>query len=766
MLSPKYRRFFVVNISIWTALIILSFFYAVTSLRDAAVQGARLWALGSFEKDLLVRHWATAHGGVYVPVTQLTMPNQYLSVPEREISTPSGRRLTLVNPAYMTRQLNTMASAQGDTRSHLTSLNPLNPGNAPEPWESDVLRSFETGAKEHVSITVHNDAKYLRFMRPFVIEEGCLKCHASQGYKVGDIRGGISISVNLEPYLAIADRRTVSVVLIHLATWIAGAGGLFAYCRSRSVREFERRISEEQLKMSERRLSLIYNNISDLVVLLTVEAGVYTVVSVNRALYEVCAGFGANITSDMIVGKDMGTLQRLLGLDDAALEQVMSRCAAVIASREPISYEQSFPLAFGSMYGYVTFIPVFDDNGTCTHLLWSCRNITARIRMLQSLLETEENYAQLFNAMIDGFALVELIHGDDGMVTDFRYLDGNPALEKVLGRSRHDLIGRTIREIFPAVQDEWIAFIASGGRYSTPYPFERYVAHLDRYLAGHIYSPKPDQRAVIFRDVTEQRRIEREKRALEEQLLQSQKMEAVGQLAGGIAHDFNNILTSIISNAYVLKKRISEEDASYLFVDEIFAEAGRAANLTKGLLAFSRKQSIHLEPVVIREVVEKMGSMLKRIIGEDIEISLHLSEEDVSVLADAGQIEQVLLNLATNARDAMPEGGTLTVASDIVEVDHAFREAHGFGEARRYAVLKIGDTGVGMDESTKEKIFEPFFTTKDVGKGTGLGLAIAYGIVRQHRGYLEVESILGDGTVFSVYLPAISSGGVRKDGNA
>lgn len=740
-------------LAFWTAIVVVSCVYSYSSIRDAAFHGARLWAQASFEKDIVMRHWSAEHGGVYVPVSPKTQPNPYLkNILEREITTPSGRVLTLVNPAYMTRQMYELAAERNNTRGHITSLNPIRPGNEADAWERDALESFQRGEKERVSLVTENGQRYLRFMRPFVTEAACLKCHAAQGYKVGDVRGGISISVELAPYIAIASEQTFSMVFAHAFVWVFGVIMLYSYARAREERRTERRLAEERIRMSERQLSLIYNSMSDLVMLVRVERGEFSVLSANRALYDGFAGFGVALAEDMIVGNSLDVFWRVLQQDDTFVAEMSERCAKVVADGTPMTCEQSFVLPYGTLLGLTTLIPVLDDAGKCTHILWSCRNMTVRNRMLQSLRETEESYSRLFNAMIDGFALVELVRDDAGPAMDYIYRDVNPAMERIFGMSRPHIVGNSFRKLFPGESDEWMAAVV-GEDVEGVVSEEGYSQHLDKYLKLQIYTPKPGYRAVLFSDISERVLAEREKEALQEQLLQAQKMEAIGQLAGGIAHDFNNILTSIISNAYVLKKRLSEDEDAYLFVEEIFTEAGRAANLTKGLLAFSRKQSIHLVPVSVNEIVKKMGGMLQRIIGEDIAIRLLLSEEDIIALADSGQIEQVVMNCATNARDAMPHGGELTIESDHVDVDHAFVREHGFGEARRYAVIRIRDTGSGMDEKTKARIFEPFFTTKAVGKGTGLGLAIAYGIVRQHRGYMEVESKPGAGTTFLIYLP-------------
>jgi PAS domain S-box-containing protein len=251
----------------------------------------------------------------------------------------------------------------------------------------------------------------------------------------------------------------------------------------------------------------------------------------------------------------------------------------------------------------------------------------------------------------------------------------------------------------------------------------------------------------IFRDVTSER-------MLKDQLLHAQKMEAVGRLTGGIAHDFNNILSAVISYVYLLQKKMPGKDPLRTYVNQILIAVERAAQLTQGLLAFSRKQISNPRPVGLNEIIGNVEPLLRQVIGEDIELATALSDEDVTITADSGQVEQVLMNFAANARDAMPGGGRFTLETRRVKLNGDFAKMHGLGKAGLYALLSVSDTGTGMDESTVKKIFEPFFTTKEIGKGTGLGLSIVHGIVKQHNGSIEVSSAPGKGTTFTIYLPA------------
>ncbi len=262
---------------------------------------------------------------------------------------------------------------------------------------------------------------------------------------------------------------------------------------------------------------------------------------------------------------------------------------------------------------------------------------------------------------------------------------------------------------------------------------------------------------VIYEDITERKQAEEEKRRLEAQLFQSQKMEAVGQLAGGIAHDFNNILTAIVGYGNLLKTELKKDDPLISYTAQILNAAERAANLTHDLLTFSRRQFISPNPRHLNTIIRSVERLLARLIGENIELSIELAETDLTVMADSTHIDQVLMNLAANARDAMPDGGSLIIRTQLLKLDNRFIKAHGYGKPGDYALISLEDTGAGMDEKTRTRIFEPFFTTKEIGKGTGLGLAIVYGIIKQHDGYINVYSEPGKGTTFKIYLPLTQS---------
>ncbi|KAF0144743.1 MAG: PAS/PAC sensor hybrid histidine kinase [Nitrospirae bacterium] len=398
-----------------------------------------------------------------------------------------------------------------------------------------------------------------------------------------------------------------------------------------------------------------------------------------------------------------------------------------------------------------TLVPIIDNKGEVEFLVFSLVNVTERKRAEESLRKSEERYKRLLESITDYIYTVKVEHGCPVSTTH--------------GIACVTITGYTPEE-YEADPHLWYQMVYEGDREvaieqankvlsgEAVKPLEHRIIHKDGSIRWVRNTPVPrydEQGRVVAYDglitgITEQKK-------LEAQLRQSQKMEAVGQIAGGIAHDFNNILTAIIGYASLLQMKMREDDPLKVYIEPIITSTERAANLTQGLLAFSRKQISNPAPVNLNEIIKKVEKFLRRVIGEDIEFQAILSDKDLTVIADSGQIDQALMNLATNARDAMPGGGSLTIETGTMEIDEEYIKAHGYGKAGTYALISVTDSGVGMDEKTREKIFEPFFTTKEVGKGTGLGLSIVYGIVKQHSGYVNCYSEPGKGTTFRIYLP-------------
>jgi signal transduction histidine kinase/CheY-like chemotaxis protein len=270
---------------------------------------------------------------------------------------------------------------------------------------------------------------------------------------------------------------------------------------------------------------------------------------------------------------------------------------------------------------------------------------------------------------------------------------------------------------------------------------------------AQLYRDGQNYAAQLEETLADRIRAEEERKNLQAQLLQAQKMESLGQLAGGIAHDFNNILVPIIGYVELGMRKLSADDKLHDDLKQIYQAAKRAAALTRQILAYSRKQVLKMRPTDANELVIDFSKMLRRLIGENIQLQTTLAPSLPPIMADAGQLEQILMNLALNARDAMPEGGQLTIETDSVFLDEPYAKKHIGVQPGPYVVIAVSDTGEGMSAETRQRIFEPFFSTKEKGEGTGLGLATVFGIVKQHQGNIWVYSEPGKGTVFKIYLP-------------
>ncbi|MDQ7787746.1 MAG: PAS domain S-box protein [Thermodesulfovibrionales bacterium] len=447
-----------------------------------------------------------------------------------------------------------------------------------------------------------------------------------------------------------------------------------------------------------------------------------------------------------------------------------------VRQRKPVitnDYQASNPLKKGYPEGHVQVIrhmniPLFDrdrivlvagvgnkkdpygdrDIQELTLLMDGMWKIIKQKRAEDALMESEKRYRLLFENATDAIFIAQ----------DERIKFPNPRLELLSGYTTHELTGMSFLDfVYLADRDmvlEKQRKMLRGDIFSATYSF-RFITKSGEdiwvELSNVIIEWQGRPATLNFlRDITQQKKMEA-------QLFQAQKMEAIGQLAGGLAHDFNNLLTAIIGYGHLLQNKVSRSESTSAYVDHILSAAERAAILTNDLLTFSRKQIVNLQPVDLNKIIKNMEGLLSRVIGEDIELSTILADTELTIMADSTQIDQILMNLATNAKDAMLKGGSVLIRTDRMEINGEYIKAYGYGNPGSYALLSVEDTGTGMDEMIKGRIFEPFFTTKDVGKGTGLGLAMVYGIVKQHDGYINVYSEIGKGTTFKILLPLIQA---------
>lgn len=479
-----------VFLGLWTFLIIISVVWNFYRNNEEIKERALIEANTIFEHNLAYRRWNTMSGGIYVKVSEKNQPNPYLVAPDRDLRTVDGQMLTLINPFRMTKQTYELLQKQSPLAAinRTVSLKPLNPDNMPDDWERNALLLFETKKIDKAyEITKINGEPYMRLLRTYSVEKGCLKCHAFQGYKEGDVRGGMSIAIPMKPYYEAAFVTQKVILTSHFVLWILGSGIIVLFTRG-----------------------------------------------------------------------------------------------------------------------------------------------------------------------------------------------------------------------------------------------------LRRYQANQ--------------------------RRLEEHLQQAQKMESLGRFACGVAHDFNNLLSAINGFTFLLQqsladKRVNGEVLNY--VKNISSASKLGKNLTSNLLAFGKRQIVDKKPLKINKVIKNISEIIKPLISEDININLQFTNKEFYVYADQHQIEQVIVNLCTNAKDAMPDGGDLTIQTDFISFSEEYIGYVSNIPAGEYMVISVSDTGTGIDENIIKKIFEPFFSTKDPGRGTGLGLSIVYGIVSEHNGYIDVITKKSEGTTFKIYLPIV-----------
>lgn len=766
-LSGSISRIALVS-ALWAVAVFGFLGWSLWTTRQENEKVADRMARAYFNTDYVFRSWVASHGGVYMPTNERTGPNPHLEqVAERDITTPSGKRLTLLNAAYALGQMQQEHSQLLGIKARITSLKHSRSETAPDEWEKAALAEFEGGLKEKRDFVEMRGEPYLRLMSPLMTNNSCLKCHGIQGYKAGDVHGGISVSVPMKPFLEAERHQFWVQVLSHGAIFLIGLSAVFVGIQRLDRREGERDVALAALSKTrheledhvrERTAELVAANEElkrEVAERMRAEEAVRESEERFRRFADEAAFEGILIHEPgaiLDVNKRFAEMfgyerSELIGTDSVNLVEPAQRKPMAKNWRERIMdlYDSVGLRKDGSTFPMEIKPSEIPYHGRLVRAA-AVRDVTERKLAERALRQSEERYRTLFDQSADAI----FVTSPDGEI-----IAANSACSKLIGAPGEEIVGALIHEFYLDPTDretfrramnskgflrqaEWNLKRKDGGKRICVASSSLWT-DAEGTVLGYLS---------IVRDITESRR-------LEEQLLQSQKLEAVGTLASGIAHDFNNLLQIVLGYADMLLLGRNCQGRDRERIRAIRQAARDGGNLVKGLLTFTREVGINPRPIDLNQEVNRVRGLLSRTIPKMIEIELCLAEDLKTVNADPGQMEQVLLNLAINARDAMPTGGRLTIETENVILIEEYPETHLEVEPGEYVLLTVSDTGSGMEPKVLEHIFEPFFTTKEPDKGTGLGLARVFGIVKSHEGQITCYSEPGTGTTFKIYLPVL-----------
>ena len=620
--SLDVKRYVIILAVIWTTLIVGFGVWNGKRNMQERRELIRNEARAHFLKDQAFRFWAAGHGGVYVPSTEHTPPNPYLShIPDRDIETKEGKKLTLMNGAYMLRQTMENFDEMYGIKGHITSIKPLRPENGPDEWERTALEAFERGEAEVDEFTEINGEPYLRLMRPMVVQERCLKCHEHQGYKVGDIRGGVGISVPASTVFSQAREEVVNHSIGLGLLWLIGLAGL-----ALGFIHIQRRVRERD---------------------------------------------------------------------------------------------------------------------------WAIDTLQEQTNLLQTVIDTTPDPLALKNR-------------------DSVYQVVNRAFSEFLGKPPGEIIGKTETELFPDeeakkhLRDDTKVMESGIGQYKDEHVIDGTSESWLSVSKTPVKNLSGDVMGILcsVRDITVRKQGEEEKLVLE-RMQHTQKLESLSVLAGGIAHDFNNILTIILGNATLSFEQLPPKSPVYSNIQEIETATKRATELAKQMLTYSGKGCFAIEPINIEKLIKETVQQLEVAISKKTVLKYNFAKNLPTFDGDMAQISQIIMNLITNASEAIgSKGGIINLSTGIMHCDCTYLDS--INEVLRtifidplseglYVYLEVVDTGCGMDVVTIEKIFDPFFTTKFMGRG--LGMSAVLGIVRGHDGAIKVHSEVGKGSKLKVLFP-------------
>lgn len=797
----------VISIS-WTFVIITLVIFDFYSHRKELITLAKNTAQASFIKDLAFRKWASFHGGVYVPIDSLTPPNPYLSfIEERDIETPSGKKLTLMNPAYMMRQMNESFTDTAFVTAHITSLNPLRPENKATDWEQKALLKFNSENDPFIEIIKDKDAPQLHYMAPLITEKSCLKCHAHQGYSLGDIRGGIGITLSLKTYfLKEKQNRLISLFAFSLV-WLIGLFGLVF-----GSRKLNKEISNKDV--TDQKLNLYIKQTSIGIIEWDTN---YKVASWNHAAenifgYTVQEALKKNFT---FIVPDYISIEM-----NKVWEDLMQN------KSENKSINENVKKNGDIIYCEWFNTPLIDSNSNLIGITSHVQDVTERELAKSNLKVSQNKYKLLFENMTVGFALHQMIYDEEGKAVDYMYLEANSEFGKLTGFDVSTIAGKTVKDFMPNLEPYWLETFNKVAETGEPTMYENYAEELKKHYETWVFSPEKGQFAVMVNDITKRKQIENELkqhkqhlefevkerteeletineelRAINEELydknnllskqkesientlnqlhqtqailVQSEKMVSLGTLTAGVAHEINNPINFINSSIYGIESYLENAEMILSNYDKLNEENFKIEinhiNKLREDLDFDYNREN------IMKIVHNINSGTERI------INIVSSLRDFSFMDDLKRTTNIHDNIDTtltilqyeikerivieknygNIPDVSCYSGKINqVFMNILS--NAIQSISGKGKIKistwnlentEEICISIKDNGKGIPKEKQEKIFEPFYTTKKEGQGTGLGLYISYGVIEQHKGKIEVISEENSGTEFRIFLP-------------
>ncbi|MCI5113356.1 MAG: response regulator [Candidatus Electrothrix sp. AW1] len=567
--------------------------------------------LTAVQKDYIYELWNAHNGGIYVPVNSINQPNPYLKdFPDRDVVTLSGKKLTLINPAQMTRQAYQLERKLYGTGGHTVSLDAVRPENTPDEWERKALISFTKGKKDAATLLKKDNRILMRVIIPVIIEKSCIRCHIRQGKQINALQGGLSITFFIDSIVALFQQQFKTSALYHLLIYLIGIIGLVIFYTQTSRQITRRAIIEKCLRRKKEEWEKTFDAIPDII---TLQDSKLRIIRANQATYDFF-----QTTPEKVIGSPCYSLFQ----KDTT---ICPNCPGVRSIIDGTQHCSTVEYKLKDKFFHICSAPVVDEKNNFQYFVYIARNIT-------------------------------------------------------------------------------------------------------------------------------------DKKNLEEELFQARKMEAIGTLAGGIAHDFNNILAAILGYTEMIKLSLPENSPLENDLDQIVLAGNRATGLIKQILTFSRKKKEQKEELQIDQVVREAVKMMRSSLPTTISIQEDIDEQCGVVFADPTNIHQIILNLFTNGFHAIGnKQGILQLSLKPVDIPPEQVADKPTIKPGSFVRLTVQDNGQGIDDVTMHRIFDPYFTTKDQGDGTGLGLAVIHGIVENYKGFIEVESMTGQGTAFHIFLPTLNT---------